>query len=74
MGPKKMSAKDSGEKKKRMMSIEVKQEITEKHERASSILFCLFFQILKIYSFVFSISTVVNVSNTSIFLIILYLF
>ncbi|XP_066121792.1 tigger transposable element-derived protein 1-like isoform X2 [Saccopteryx bilineata] len=33
MGPKKVSVKDSGEKKKRMMSIEVKQEIIEKHER-----------------------------------------
>ena len=33
MGPKKKSAKDSGEKKKRMMTIEMKQEIIEKHER-----------------------------------------
>ncbi len=30
MGQKKMSAKDSGEKKKRMMSIEVNQEKVEK--------------------------------------------
>ena len=29
MGPKKMSAKDSGEKQKRMMSMEVNQEIIE---------------------------------------------
>ncbi|XP_066231912.1 zinc finger MYM-type protein 1 isoform X2 [Saccopteryx leptura] len=33
MGPKKVSVKDSGKKKKRMMSIEVKQEIIKKHER-----------------------------------------
>ena len=32
MEPKKRSVKDSGEKKKRMMSIEMKQEIKEKHE------------------------------------------
>ena len=33
MGPKKESGKDSGEKKKRMMSMELKREIIEKHER-----------------------------------------
>lgn len=32
MGPKTMSAKDYGEKKKRMMSVEVKQEIIENNE------------------------------------------
>jgi len=33
MGPKKVKAKEGGEKKKRMMSMEVKREIIEKHER-----------------------------------------
>ncbi|XP_064087280.1 tigger transposable element-derived protein 1-like [Macrobrachium nipponense] len=33
MGPKKVRAKESGEKKKRMLPIEVKREIIEKHER-----------------------------------------
>lgn len=33
MGPKKMSAKGSSEKKRRMMSMKLKQEIIEKHER-----------------------------------------
>ncbi len=32
MPPKKVSGKDSGVKKKRMMSMELKQEIIEKHE------------------------------------------
>ena len=32
MGPKKESGKDSSEKKKRMMSMELKCEIIEKHE------------------------------------------
>ncbi|XP_066108907.1 tigger transposable element-derived protein 1-like [Saccopteryx bilineata] len=32
MGPKKVSVKDDGEKKKRMMLVEVKQEIIEKHK------------------------------------------
>ena len=31
MGPKKLSAKDSGEKSEPMISTEVKHEITEKH-------------------------------------------
>ncbi|XP_051783372.1 tigger transposable element-derived protein 1-like isoform X1 [Erpetoichthys calabaricus] len=33
MGPKKVSAKDSAEKKKRMMCMEVKKEIIEKHDQ-----------------------------------------
>ena len=33
MGPKKVRGKDSGAKKKRMMSIEIKREIIEKHEQ-----------------------------------------
>ena len=32
MGPKKVHAKDASEKKKRMMSMEMKHEIIEKHE------------------------------------------
>lgn len=38
MGPKTISAKDSGEKKKKMISIEVKQEIIDKHEHGVRVL------------------------------------
>ncbi|XP_064089258.1 tigger transposable element-derived protein 1-like [Macrobrachium nipponense] len=44
MGPKKVSAKDNGDRKKRMMSIELKQEIIEKHERGVRVI-----ELAKIY-------------------------
>ncbi|XP_064090792.1 tigger transposable element-derived protein 1-like [Macrobrachium nipponense] len=44
MGPKKVSAKDNGDRKKRMMSIELKQEIIEKHERGARVI-----ELAKIY-------------------------
>ncbi|XP_064100736.1 tigger transposable element-derived protein 1-like [Macrobrachium nipponense] len=44
MGPKKVSAKDNGDRKKRMMSIELKQEIIEKHEHGVRVI-----ELAKIY-------------------------
>ncbi|XP_064110427.1 tigger transposable element-derived protein 1-like [Macrobrachium nipponense] len=44
MGPKKVSAKDNGDRMKRMMSIELKQEIIEKHERGTRVI-----ELAKIY-------------------------
>lgn len=44
MGPKKVSAKDNGDRKKRMMSIELKQEIIGKHDRGVRVI-----ELAKIY-------------------------
>uniref|UniRef100_A0A3Q0T0S5 HTH CENPB-type domain-containing protein n=1 Tax=Amphilophus citrinellus TaxID=61819 RepID=A0A3Q0T0S5_AMPCI len=38
MGPKKVSANDNGDKKKRMMSVELKQAIIEKHEQGMRVI------------------------------------